>query len=438
MQTVMPSCEPASSTESSLALRSAARADRLSGAASSRRCLRAAISANSTATKNALAAMSPTVTASDDPRVTHRRILLVRVASVTEQRCGHVLVDRHATSATQRALRSAHRSSSEVGGVGRQGDRTTRHRPRAAFEPGDDQAGEGLVVALGQVESEHALHLVDVHVAAASSQSRRRSLRRRSRQLGIVFVGDLADEFLGHVLDGDDTGEAAVLVDDERHLLGRPPSAAPARRAAAGWSARPPRGACERAAPYRRRGAPSRSCRWIDTAQIVGAVTDHGVAGVPGPPSSPAPARPGRRHATASTRERGIMACSAVRVGKSRMRSSSVDSSARQFPGVARLRHDVLEVAGGRRVLDVVHRLDPQRAQQQVGRLVEQPDQPAEQRRYRVVEQRQPPGDRFGSRDGQVLREQLTEQHLHERREQHGQDGADGDPDRGRDADTTE
>src|SRR5215218_9871689 len=58
----MPSWEPASRTDSSEALRSAARAARLCGAASSRRDRRAAIRANSTATKNALAAINPTVT----------------------------------------------------------------------------------------------------------------------------------------------------------------------------------------------------------------------------------------------------------------------------------------------------------------------------------------------------------------------------------------
>ena len=84
------------------------------------------------------------------------------------------------------------------------------------------------------------------------------------------------------------------------------------------------------------------------------------------------------------------------------------------------------------------NRFDAQRLQEQVGRLVEQPDQPAEQAQVEGGREGQPPGDRFGSRDGQVFREELTEQHLHERREQHGQDGADGDPDRGRDTDTTE
>ena len=63
VQTVMPSWEPARSTVSSEALRSAARAERLLGAASSRRCRLAEMRANSTATKKALDAMRPTVIA---------------------------------------------------------------------------------------------------------------------------------------------------------------------------------------------------------------------------------------------------------------------------------------------------------------------------------------------------------------------------------------
>src|ERR1700760_1471318 len=59
----MPSWEPASRTDSSDALRSAARAERLCGAASSRRDRRAAMRANSTATKKALAAINPMVAA---------------------------------------------------------------------------------------------------------------------------------------------------------------------------------------------------------------------------------------------------------------------------------------------------------------------------------------------------------------------------------------
>ena len=63
VHSVMPSCEPASSSEMSRALRSAARAATLVSAASSSRYRRAATRANSTATKNALSATRPTATA---------------------------------------------------------------------------------------------------------------------------------------------------------------------------------------------------------------------------------------------------------------------------------------------------------------------------------------------------------------------------------------
>ncbi len=73
VQAVIPSCEPASRSESSVLLRNAARADLLVVAASSRRCRRAAINANSMATKNALSAIRPNGDREDDPRVTHCR-----------------------------------------------------------------------------------------------------------------------------------------------------------------------------------------------------------------------------------------------------------------------------------------------------------------------------------------------------------------------------
>src|ERR1700760_4360150 len=60
----MPSWLPANRTDSSVVLRNAARAGLLVAAASSRRWRRAVSKANSTATKNALTAMSPIVTAS--------------------------------------------------------------------------------------------------------------------------------------------------------------------------------------------------------------------------------------------------------------------------------------------------------------------------------------------------------------------------------------
>ena len=56
------------------------------------------------------------------------------------------------------------------------------------------------------------------------------------------------------------------------------------------------------------------------------------------------------------------------------------DASKGQLAGLPGFGHDVLEVAGGRRMLDVVDRLDPQRLEQHVRGLVEDPDERAEDR----------------------------------------------------------
>jgi hypothetical protein len=37
----------------------------------------------------------------------------------------------------------------------------------------------------------------------------------------VVLVVDVADDLLEHVLDGDEAGDAAVLVDDDRHVAAR-------------------------------------------------------------------------------------------------------------------------------------------------------------------------------------------------------------------------
>ena len=37
----------------------------------------------------------------------------------------------------------------------------------------------------------------------------------------VVLVVDVADDLLEHVLDGDEAGDAAVFVDDDRHVVAR-------------------------------------------------------------------------------------------------------------------------------------------------------------------------------------------------------------------------
>ena len=46
-------------------------------------------------------------------------------------------------------------------------------------------------------------------------------LAPHGRQVRVGLVVDLADEFLDEVLHRDDAGDAAVLVDDDRHLCPR-------------------------------------------------------------------------------------------------------------------------------------------------------------------------------------------------------------------------
>ena len=62
-----------------------------------------------------------------------------------------------------------------------------------------------------------------------------------------------------------------------------------------------------------------------------------------------------------------------------------------------------------------MHRFDPQQSQQGVGGLVEHHDQPTEHGQIDAGGTGQTPRQRFRGRDGQVLRIQLTEDHLHHR-----------------------
>ncbi len=140
-----------------------------------------------------------------------------------------------------------------------------------------------------------------------------------------------------------------------------------------------------------------------DTQQLVGGVADDGVAGVagghPGEHCVDRLVESDRVHPGA-----GIMACSAVLVGKSRTRSSSVDRSR----GISPATRDAATMCSRSRAVaecsTIVHRFHPQRAHQHVRRLVEQPDQPAEQPQIPLGRRRQRAGDRLGNRDREVLR----------------------------------
>src|SRR5258708_7753161 len=86
---------------------------------------------------------------------------------------------------------------------------------RDAAEGGDDQAGHGLVVS-GKVGVERLLELFDTKHAADHITVLPEGHNRR---LGVlVLVGDIADDVLDNVFDGDDAGRTAVFVDYDRHL----------------------------------------------------------------------------------------------------------------------------------------------------------------------------------------------------------------------------
>ena len=107
----------------------------------------------------------------------------------------------------------------------------------------------------------------------------------------------------------------------------------------------------------------------------------------------------------------------------------------RQIPALGRLGDDVLQVAGRGRVLDIVRGLDPQALQQQVRGPVEDLDEPAEHGQVTRGGAGQAQRHLVGPGDRQVLREQLTEDHLDQGGEQQGEHGADRDADAVGDAD---
>lgn len=89
-------------------------------------------------------------------------------------------------------------------------------------ELGEDQAAEGLVLAVRGEVSRQVGHLVDAEQPGAGPAL----LDALRLGLGfVVLVADVADDLLDQVLHGDDAGGTAVLVDDERdlHAVGADP-----------------------------------------------------------------------------------------------------------------------------------------------------------------------------------------------------------------------
>src|SRR5690606_3723972 len=191
VHTVMPSWDPASSTDSSDALRRAARAERLDAAASSSRCRRAAMSANSTATKNALAAIRPIVTTATTTGLLIAGHLVRQNGHAHGRR--HVLVDvadlGHQGPVERAVL------VQQFGRIRIQRDPDGVTHLGEAAELGDDQTRERLVVALGQFVVEGAGHLVDMCIAS-DDPAVALGADDLDGHRGIVLAGDLADQLL--------------------------------------------------------------------------------------------------------------------------------------------------------------------------------------------------------------------------------------------------
>jgi hypothetical protein len=96
----------------------------------------------------------------------------------------------------------------------------------------------------------------------------------------------------------------------------------------------------------------------------------------------------------------------------------------RQVAGLTRIGDDAFEVFRRRRRVDVVHRFDAEEPEQGVGGDIEHRDEPAEDGEVDGGRARERPGERLGVRDRQVLRVQLTEDHLHDRRDDEREHGA--------------
>ena len=87
---------------------------------------------------------------------------------------------------------------------------------RHVAEQVEDEAADGVPVALGQLGVEQLVDLVDrharVHPHVAAGERLDRGL------LHVVLVDDLAHQLLDQVLERDQAGGAAVLVDDDGHV----------------------------------------------------------------------------------------------------------------------------------------------------------------------------------------------------------------------------
>src|SRR5437879_716996 len=87
---------------------------------------------------------------------------------------------------------------------------------RHATEPLENEAGEGLVLALGQIPTKTLVDLEDGRPRAHEEDTG--SHLPVELSWGIIFVLDLADNLLHEILDRHESDRASVLVDHQRHV----------------------------------------------------------------------------------------------------------------------------------------------------------------------------------------------------------------------------
>src|ERR1700730_7854823 len=91
--------------------------------------------------------------------------------------------------------------------------------PRQAAKLFHEQTGDGIEAFLfREVRTEIFIELVDAR-DTAHRELPLRLLTDVVIVLDIELIVDLADNLLDHVLDGDQPGDAAVLIDDQRHVI---------------------------------------------------------------------------------------------------------------------------------------------------------------------------------------------------------------------------
>ena len=104
----------------------------------------------------------------------------------------------------------------EVCGVQWQGDFDCVANVGQSAEIVHEQTGHGFVISFREPLIDQALRFVDMELSGQYPAIGPLG----DLQIGrVVLVGDLTDQLLGDVFNGDDSGEAAVLIDYQGHLV---------------------------------------------------------------------------------------------------------------------------------------------------------------------------------------------------------------------------